>query len=105
MTPYNNQRNLLNTHLRDEKKQFEIMTVHKSQGQEWDTVILSVVDTHDKFFVDTEESDSIGLYLINTAISRAKKRLVIVCDKDYWINLFERQLLADLLKCGTEITA
>ncbi len=50
------------------------MTIHASQGQEWDTVIVSVVDT----FMPSNNK------IINTAVSRAKKHLIVVCDKSVW---------------------
>ncbi len=65
------------------------ITVHKSQGREWDTVILSVQDGEDcvrdvplRF---TSSSTATGMKVINTAVSRAKKRLVIVCDRGFWL--------------------
>ena len=66
------------------------------------TVILSVVDTADKWFVDSTIAISKGLNLVNTAVSRAKKQLIIVCDKDYWINQ-KGQLLTDLITNGKEM--
>lgn len=53
-----------------------VFTIHGSQGREWDDVILSVVETTKNWFL-TEK-------LINTAVSRAKKRLFVICDADYW---------------------
>ena len=104
LTPYRNQVNLLNYHMPRERNELKILTVHKGQGQEWDTVILSVVDTYDMFFTDTTNRQSKGLNLINTAISRAKHKLIIVCDKNYWINQ-PGQLIYELLRCGKEIQA
>jgi len=86
---------MLNKHLPQERNEFKILTVHGSQGREWDTVILSVVDTNDKWFVDSRKSISKGLNLINTAVSRAKKNLIIVCDVDYWSNQYG-QLITEL---------
>ena len=59
-----------------------ILTVHRAQGMEWDTVIISICDTSDAFLVDS--SIQKGRNLLNTAISRTKHRLVIACDVDYW---------------------
>ena len=95
LTPYKNQVKMLNKHLPQERNEFKILTVHGSQGREWDTVILSVVDTNDKWFVDSRKSISKGLNLINTAVSRAKKNLIIVCDVDYWSNQYG-QLITEL---------
>ena len=102
LTPYKKQIRLLNNHLPQERNELKILTVHGSQGREWETVIFSVVDTADKWFVDSKIIKSKGLNLVNTAVSRAKKQLIIVCDKDYWMNQ-NGQLITDLLRNGTEI--
>lgn len=67
ISPYRNQVNALN----DEIGQFEIDTVHKFQGREKDNIIISTVDDEISDFVDDPN-------LLNVAISRAKKRLMIV---------------------------
>ncbi len=74
-----------------------VLTIHGSQGQEWDTVILSVCDTFDKYFTDTCNPKTDGKRILNTAISRVKKRLIIVCDYSYWINE-PNQLICKILK-------
>ena len=69
-----------------------VLTIHKSQGREWDTVIISVGDNHYNgaslpcrfTSTDANKVDAKGLKPINTAVSRAKKRLVIVCDVRFW---------------------
>lgn len=96
LTPYKKQIRLLNNHLPQERNDFKILTVHGSQGREWDTVILSVVDTADKWFVDTTIPISKGLNLVNTAVSRAKRNLIIVCDKNYWAGQ-KGQLITELI--------
>ena len=102
LTPYKKQIRLLNNHLPQERNDLKILTVHGSQGREWDTVILSVVDTSDKWFVDTKIPISKGLNLVNTAVSRAKLNLIIVCDKNYWVGQ-KGQLITELINCGQEI--
>ena len=72
LTPYKKQVRLLSKHLPQERNDLKIQTVHGSQGREWDTVILSVVDTADMWFVDTANPSSKGLNLVNTAVSREK---------------------------------
>ena len=67
ISPYRNQVNALN----DEIGEFEIDTVHKFQGREKDNIIISTVDDEISDFVDDPN-------LLNVAISRAKKRLMIV---------------------------
>lgn len=103
LSPYRKQIKHLNQYLPQERNELKILTVHGSQGREWETVILSVVDTSDKFFVDSTLAVSRGLNLVNTAISRAKRRLIIVCDKEYWIRQ-RGQLITDLIKNGKEVT-
>ena len=78
----------------------EVLTIHASQGREWDTVVLSAADTSRRpYFTDT--TLPIGKLVMNTAISRAKKRIVLVFDADYWSGRQDRsqQLLARL--CNT----
>ncbi|MDR3318277.1 MAG: hypothetical protein LBS99_02455 [Clostridiales bacterium] len=74
-----------------------IFTVHGSQGREWNTVILSVSDTSDKYFTDSNNQRSNGRLIINTAVSRVKKKLVIVCDKNYWLTQ-KGQLLYEIIQ-------
>ncbi len=75
-----------------------ILTVHRAQGMEWDTVILSVCDTKDAYFVNS--GFTVGKCVLNTAISRAKKRLVIVCDTDFW-GSERKQLISELIAQST----
>lgn len=96
LTPYTKQVKLLGEKMHQLRNNHKILTVHKSQGQEWNTVILSVVDTGDKWFVDSKQSLSKGLNLVNTAVSRVQERLIIVCDYDYWKNQ-DGQLIKELL--------
>ena len=98
LTPYRNQKNLLQQILTN----VPVMTVHKAQGQEWNTVIFSVVDDEDKWFTDSLNRHTSGLNVINTAVSWAKKRLVIVCDVGYWSSQ-PHQLLAKLISVGKTI--
>ncbi len=90
LTPYKNQEALI------KKYTDRVMTVHRAQGQEWDTVILSVCDRENMYFTDSMNKRSKGLELINTAISRAKKNLIVVCDVDFWKNC-DGQLISALV--------
>ena len=103
ITPYKNQVDKLRQALKVllEDATDTVMTVHGSQGREWDTVILSVVDTSDHFFTDSTHSQ--GKKVINTAVSRAKKRLIIVCDAQYWKNA-KNQLISKILHVSEEET-
>jgi len=103
LSPYRKgQLKLLGNHLPEQRNNEQILTVHGSQGKEWDTVLLSVVDTSDMFFTDTSKPNSTGIHLINTAVSRAKKRLIIVCDTNYWLGQ-PNQLISELLRIGDQI--
>lgn len=67
ITPYRNQ-------VKELQKQlpcFEVATVHKFQGREKDTIIISTVDNVITDFVDDP-------YLLNVAVSRAKKHLILI---------------------------
>jgi len=101
LTPYKNQVALLRNILVQARRQDRILTIHKSQGREWDTVILSVVDGgfNPPWFTHTTNPQSGGLYVMNTAISRARKHLIIVCNRDYWLHPNRvQQLLSHLLR-------
>lgn len=95
VSPYKKQVSLIGNLLPIERKNLKILTVHGSQGREWNTVILSVSDTTNKFFTDSNLL--IGKYLINTAVSRAKSRLIIVCNYNFWTTQ-PNQLISDLLR-------
>ncbi|MFH5837175.1 AAA domain-containing protein [Proteiniclasticum sp. C24MP] len=70
IAPYNEQVHAIRDSLGD-KTEIDVATVHKFQGREKDTIILTPVDD-----VVTDFSDD--PYLLNVAISRAKKRLCLV---------------------------
>ena len=67
ITPYKNQVDALGREIAD----IGSATVHKFQGKEKDTIIISTVDDEISDFADDP-------YLINVAVSRAKKRLILV---------------------------
>ena len=98
LTPYVNQVNLLKSVL-PKKYESQILSIHKSQGQEWDTVIISISDTSNRYFTDVNNSASRGKQLLNTAISRTKNRLILVCDAGYWKKL-NNQLISELVNIG-----
>lgn len=104
LTPYKKQVSLLGSNLVEARKDQKIMTVHGSQGKEWDDVILSVVDTSvgKMWFTDSKNKKSRGKNVLNTAVSRAKKRLFIVCNYNFWITQ-EEQLLKGLLDVAKEV--
>ena len=67
IAPYKNQVKALEKEFKD----IEAATVHKFQGREKDTIIISTVDDEITDFADDP-------YLINVAVSRAKKKLMLV---------------------------
>lgn len=96
-SPYNAQVNLLRSSVSLSRD--NIITVNRSQGMEYETVILSVVDTFKTKFL-TGTNTARGRRLLNTAISRAKKRIVICCDISQW-STRSGQLLSALISLGT----
>ncbi|PAF43914.1 AAA domain-containing protein [Helicobacter sp. 11S03491-1] len=71
----------------------KVWTIHGSQGQEFDTVIFSPVVLH---YHLTNSSNLKALHALNVAISRIKKRLIIVCDYQFW-HLQKGQFLKNIL--------
>ncbi len=102
LTPYSNQVKLIGKLLPDLRKEHKISTVHGSQGREWKTVILSISDTSDMWFTNSQNKTSKGINLINTAVSRAKEELIIVCNHNFWINA-NGQLVQGLLQVGAKL--
>ena len=80
----------------------DISTIHASQGREWDTVIVSVVESNNKFFMDSTNVNCNGLKIINTAISRAKKELVLVLDYEHWKYCYTEQLIGNIAVNNTK---
>ncbi len=104
LTPYTVQLRLLKRVL-GRRYRDSVMTVHGSQGREWDTVIFSVADngveSRDVPFRFTSSSTDIGIKVINTAVSRAKKMLLIACDRDFWLSK-DDELISGLLRAVPE---
>ncbi len=67
IAPYKNQVKALQKEIPD----IDAATVHKFQGKEKDTIIISTVDDEISEFADEP-------YLINVAVSRAKEKLILV---------------------------
>lgn len=111
ITPYRNQRQLLTdaigrlltSYKSEDDPEDDIVTVHQSQGREWDIILFSITDCFDeKHFTNSQRIES--LKLINTAVSRAKKTLILVGDVDDWKGK-NGQLISELLEVGTEISS
>ena len=75
--------------------QEKLLTVHKSQGREWDTVIVSLADEPPGYYTNSNLEN--GLHVLNTALSRAKKKLILVGDLTKWRNQ-PRQMIAEIIK-------
>jgi len=94
LAPYTNQvrriRDIIGPHLSD-----RVMTVNAAQGQEWDTVIFCATDCGRNPFL-TDSTIPQGNATLNTAISRAKRCLILVLDCNYW-HQRPRQLLSRLM--------
>jgi hypothetical protein len=68
ISPYNAQVSAVKSSV---PKDIDVTTVHKFQGREKDVIIITTVDNEISDFVDDP-------YLLNVAISRAKKKLYLV---------------------------
>lgn len=99
LSPYVNQVKLLGKMLPQLYNDSRVLTVHASQGREWDTVILSVSDSNNKWFTDTLSGHTGGKYVINTAASRAKKNLILACDVEHWSQQYG-QMISEFVKCA-----
>lgn len=107
LTPYRKQLNLIRQNI-DRTFYDSVMTVHQSQGNEWDTVIFSIVDDAQSgkrgyYFTNSLSLETQGSNLINTVVSRAKKRLILVGNKSFWLKQ-EGQILCDLFKISNSLT-
>lgn len=103
LTPYTDQLRHLKSVVPEDYAEC-VMTIHKSQGREWETVILSPADNldtdkdHPLRFTSTTGADPEchGDKVINTAVSRAKSRLVVVCDENLWTSM-KGELIGELV--------
>lgn len=112
ITPYRKQRRLLadtmerlmkKYQIQDEDMEEDIVTVHQSQGREWDIVLFSVTDCfNEMYFTNSRKKEAVKL--INTAVSRARKMLILIGDADDWKGKYG-QLISELFAVGTEISA
>ncbi len=82
LTPYNNQVRIMRQQLPSSHRE-SVMNVHSSQGQEWDTVIFCASDCGQEPFLTNSEKPK-GRTCLNAAISRVRRRLVLVLDQSFW---------------------
>lgn len=90
LTPFRDQQKLL---IKKGINKNNVFTIHKSQGKEFDTIVLSPVKYSKNM---TDSNNRSALFALNVAVSRLKKRLIIVCDYSFWINR-QTQFIAALL--------
>ena len=107
LTPYKNQAGYLLKELKGLIDISNIMTIHRSQGQEWETVIISIVDHVEKggygmCLTNSTNSKLNGIKIINTAVSRAKKRLILVGHSKFWMAQKD-QLIGELFRNAKKI--
>lgn len=96
LTPYRKQLAKLISASPEAAAQERVLTVHASQGREWDIVLLSVVDGKRKFFMNS--SIEIGRHVLNTAISRTCRAIVLLLDPSYWNG--QTQMISELLEAS-----
>ena len=97
ITPYRDQRKEIAR--RNRSVEDQILTIHGSQGREWKTVIISVADNRSSqrevpLRFTSSIPPNVGLKVMNTAVSRAKERLILFCDYEFWR---DRAKMGDLL--------
>ncbi|MGN1190399.1 MAG: AAA domain-containing protein [Candidatus Ornithospirochaeta sp.] len=81
VAPYRDQVSLIRNNLKDER--ILVDTVHKFQGKERDTIILSTTSDRTVFYNDPEQTDFLNNpNLINVAVSRAKKKLFVIASSE-----------------------
>ena len=94
ITPYTGQVALLKkffydrNYSQDFQKRVRIGTVHTFQGSECDVIIFDMVDcskftNSDKVYFGKIYREEQGEQLLNVAISRARHKLIVVCDPDF----------------------
>lgn len=104
ITPYRAQSNyiwqLLGKNLNLRQLNIECSTVHRFQGHEKDVIILDTVDSQPlapgKLFNDTSPT-SVSHQLVNVSISRARGKLIILADVNYFKQTAPQSIITHLL--------
>ncbi|WP_297812957.1 AAA domain-containing protein [uncultured Helicobacter sp.] len=94
LTPFVNQRQLILKIMPTLYKEECVFTIHSSQGQEFDYIFFSPVILH--YHLNNSDNQN-ALFALNVAFSRAKKGIILVCNKTYWLRQ-SNQFLSDLIK-------
>jgi len=102
ITPYVAQSRLIRQRLANlrEGQQIACQTVHRFQGGERDVVILDTVDTAPLapgILLAGQAPDSSAQNLINVSISRARGKLIIICDVAYFKTNSPHSIINDVL--------
>ncbi len=101
ITPYTTQSKLIKNICKDFKINVKVATIHKFQGSEKDIIIMDLTDDYPqekvgRLFLENEIDH--GKRLINVAITRAKKKLIILANIDFYLsNLNEENILYKIL--------
>lgn len=96
ITPFVNQRKAIQKQLPYQHRQDKVLTIHRSQGREFHTVIFSPVYLSRYF---TDSSSSKAQKALNVAISRVQSRLILVCDVRWWSRQ-RHQMIGQLIECA-----
>jgi superfamily I DNA and/or RNA helicase len=102
ITPYNFQAKLIKNICKDLNINVKVATIHKFQGSEKEIIILDLTDDYPqekvgRIFLEKESNQ--GKRLINVAITRAKEKLIILADIDFFLsNLNEENILNKILE-------
>lgn len=102
ITPYRAQHKLIRQLLRENQleHQIEAGTIHQFQGSEADVVIFDVVDGPGRTRLGKLLRGDTGLRLVNVAISRARGKLIVLADVNWFRRALKRSdnsILWDLL--------
>jgi len=96
ITPYKRQEELIKQEIKKlNLTDITVGTIHKLQGDEKDIIILSLVATREKDFQSKFFNNK---NLINVAVSRAKKHLIVVGNENSIKNLEDNHIIKKLYK-------
>ena len=103
ITPYVAQTNLIKKYILNSgfnKMDIECSTVHRFQGKEKDIIILDLTDAEPlPPGILTNGKDAPNL--LNVAMSRAKGKLIVIAERDYFLNKAGHSKLSEVLEFMT----
>jgi len=108
ITPYVEQSRLISNSLFDSMLQsrVECSTVHRFQGHEKDLVIIDTVDTEPSRpskLLSERRTDSTARNLINVSLSRARGKLIIIADIDYFKRNAKGSIISKTIEKAVEL--